>query len=92
MLHDWDDERALSILGQCHRAMAEGARLLVAEMVIAPGNDPFLGKLLDVHLLVVGGQERTEPEFRALFERAGFRLSRIIPTSSPMRIVEGLRL
>ena len=66
------------------------SKLLVIESVIPPGNTPFLGKFLDLHMLLIpGGKERTENEYRALFERAGFELARIVPTGTEVSIVEG---
>jgi len=52
VIHDWDDERAEAILRNCHRAMPEHGRLLVIELVLPPGNDPSLGKLFDLLMLV----------------------------------------
>ncbi len=96
IIHDWEDHRALAILRNCHRAMADNraatARLLLVEKVIPPGNDPFTGKLTDITmLLVTGGLERTEAEYRALLEAAGFALRRIVPTRSPASIMEAVR-
>ena len=68
IIHDWEDEKSLTILRNCHRAMPAHGRLLVVESVIPPGNEPFGGKFLDlVMLLIPGGKERTEDEYRALF-------------------------
>jgi O-methyltransferase domain/Dimerisation domain len=90
ILHNWDDERAVEILGNVRRAMGEGAKLLVVERVIPPGNGPMFGKLMDLTMLVVHGVvERSEEEFRRLFEAAGFRLTRIIPTTSDASVIEG---
>jgi hypothetical protein len=92
IIHDWDDERSLTILRNCHAAMPGGGKLLVVESVIPPGNEPFAGKFLDlVMLLIPGGKERTAEEYRALYEEAGFELSRIIPTNSELSVVEGIR-
>ena len=67
------------------------AKLLVIEMVIPPGNAPAFGKLLDMNMLVLpGGKERTEAEYRTLYQAAGFRLSRIVPTAMEVSIVEGV--
>jgi hypothetical protein len=89
ILHDWDDERAIHILRTVRRAMRDDATLLVMESVLAPGNEPHPGKLMDLDMLVMtGGRERTEDEFRAVFERAGFRLARVVPTHSPIAVVE----
>jgi hypothetical protein len=91
IIHDWDDDKALRILENIRRVITEHGRLLVVESVIPPGNDPFFGKLLDVNMLVVpGGQERTEEEYRTLFGKAGFRLSRIVPTQAEVSVIEGV--
>ncbi len=90
IIHDWDEEKCLTILRNCQRAMRPAGKLLVIESVIPPGNKPFHGKFLDlVMLLIPGGKERTEAEYRALFERAGFELTRIVPTGTEISIVEG---
>lgn len=94
IIHDWDDERAIAILKQCHQVMPANGKVLVAEQVIPPGNEPFMGKLLDLNMLVMtsGGRERTEAEYRVLFEKAGFQLTRIVPTQEDVSIVEGIRV
>jgi len=90
ILHDWDDRRATAILRNCRRAMRPDGRVLVIEMVIPEGNQPFFGKLLDLEMLsVAGGRERTEEEFRQLFAAAGFELTGIVPTAAPVSLVEG---
>jgi hypothetical protein len=92
IIHDWDDERAQRILESCRGAMGPTGRVLVLEMVIPPGDEPFFGKLLDLEMLVItpGGRERLAAEYQALLERAGLRLNRIIPTESPISIIEGV--
>ena len=93
IIHDWEDERALTILRNCHRAMTENGKLLVVEMVIPEGNAPSPGKFLDLEMLVfLRSFERTAAEYRALFERAGFKLTRIVPTASPYSVIEGVRI
>ncbi len=90
IIHDWDEEKCLRILRNCHRTMRPESKLLVIESVIPPGNEPFHGKFLDLHMLLIpGGKERTENEYRTLFERAGFDLTRIVPTGTEVSIVEG---
>jgi hypothetical protein len=91
IIHDWDDERSIVILRNCRRAMSETGRLLLVETVVPPGNEPSFAKFIDLNMLVMtGGRERTEAEYRALFEAAGFRLTRIVPTPSPMFVIEGV--
>ena len=90
IIHDWDDERALAILKNCREAMGPNGTLLLAEVVIPPGDTPSPGKFGDLQMMLIpGGQERTEAEYRALFEAAGFRLTRIVPTRSPLSVIEG---
>lgn len=92
ILHDWPDEQCRMILTNCRRAMKTESKLLVMEMIITPGNEPSVAKLLDVEMLVTtGGRERTEVEFRDLFDSSGLELSRIIPTRDETCIIEGSR-
>ena len=90
-LHDWDDERCAKILSNCHNAMSEKGKVLVVDAVIAAGNEPDRGKLLDIQMLIIGGRERTKQEFATLFRRAGLKLTRVLPTKCPLSIVEGVR-
>ncbi len=92
IIHDWDDEKSTIILKNIHRAMNENGRLLLVETVVPAGNQPDLSKFLDLNMMVMtGGRERTEAEFSALFDDAGFKLTRVIPTPSPVSIIEAVR-
>jgi O-methyltransferase domain/Dimerisation domain len=92
VIHDWDDERAVAILRSCHRAMANGGRVLIIEAVLPTGNEPHPGKVGDLQMLVItGGRERTEAEYRALLTTSGFRPTQVIPTASVVSAVEGIR-
>ena len=91
IIHDWDDERAITILKNIKDAMNPGGRVLVVESVIADGNGQDFGKLLDIEMLVSpGGKERTAAEYEDLFRRAGLRLTRIVPTKSPYSVIEAV--
>jgi hypothetical protein len=91
VIHNWDDTAAVAILRTCRQAMTEHTRLLLAERVVPLGDTPAEAKLFDINMLVVlGGQERTEAEYHALFQAAGFTLTRIIPTQSPLSLIEGM--
>ena len=92
IIHDWDDAACLQILAAIREAMAPGARVLIVEQVIPPGNTPFPGKLLDLNMLVMseGGKERTPGEYAILLSKAGLLLRRIVPTSSPVSVVEAV--
>jgi hypothetical protein len=90
IIHDWDDEKSTTILRNVRRAMGSGSKLLVVESVIEPGNEPSFAKLLDLTMLVLpGGQERTEEQYRRLFEGSGFRLAGITPTQAGVSVIEG---
>ncbi|HEU4368605.1 MAG TPA: methyltransferase [Methylomirabilota bacterium] len=88
IIHDWDDEAALKILGHCRRAIRADGRLLLFESVSKPPNEPDPNKFLDVWFIGGGGRERTEAEYRALLRRAGFALARAVPTGAPSAILE----
>jgi O-methyltransferase domain/Dimerisation domain len=89
IIHDWTEDQCLTILGNCRRAMHSRSRLLIIEMVLPAGDSPHPGKMLDMMMLVgPGGQERTEEEYGTLLGKAGFRLTRVVPTESPVSVVE----
>lgn len=89
VIHDWNDEHAVRILRNCRDAMKPSGRVLVAETIIPPGNDPSTIKLIDANMLVVtGGTERTEAEYAALFAAAGLRLERVVSTGSAISVLE----
>jgi len=91
IIHDWEDERATKILSNCRRAMKPGGKLLVVDRVIGPPNAPDPKKFFDVAMMLMpGGRERTEPEWKALYAASGFRLTRILPTPAPHSIIEGV--
>jgi SAM-dependent methyltransferase/DNA-binding HxlR family transcriptional regulator len=92
IVKDWDDEAAVRILTNCRRAMRPGGKILVAEQIVRPGAGVMVPtKLIDLQLMVVlSGQERTEDEYRKLFEAAGLQLAKIWPTRSLYSIMEGV--
>jgi hypothetical protein len=90
VLHDWGDEQCAKILGNCRAALSPGARILVIEMIVPPGNEPHPSKFMDLNMLVLnqGGMERTAGEFETLFHAAGLEISRVLPTRSPLSLIE----
>ena len=91
IVHDWDDAATVKILRACRAAIANTGRLLVVEPIIQAGNEPDPAKFSDLNMLVMlGGQERTADDFERLYAEAGFRLTDIIRTGSPMAIIEGV--
>jgi hypothetical protein len=90
VLHNWPDVEAARILQCCRRAMSQHARLLVADRIVPTGNAPSEAKLFDINMLVVvGGRERTEQEYRELLDSAGFALVQVIGTTSALSLIEG---
>jgi len=91
VLHDWDDDSAISILKNCRRAMGDSGKLLVIESLLPASNEASFASLLDLNMLVMsGGQERTEAEFVRLFNASGFCLTRVVPTLALVSIIEGI--
>ena len=81
VLHDWDDDACVAVLKNVRRAMGDGARLLVMDVLSEPNDGTGFGPLLDVHMLVAcsGGRERGREEMRKLLEASGFTLERVYP-------------
>jgi len=95
VIHDWDDERARTILANCRRVVPPNGRLLLVEGVYPPridGSPESRGAAAnDVNMLVsTGGRQRSEAEFRSLYSAAGFRLTRIVPTPARASVIEGV--
>lgn len=81
VIHDWNDEAALKILKNCRRAIRPDGTLLLLETVLTPASDPGRA-LMDVLMMVLtGGRERTESEFRSLLREACFSLTQVISTA-----------
>ena len=92
IIHDWNDEQSIAIMKNCHRALSANGKLILVEAVVPPGDEMHFAKFIDLNMLVMtGGRERTEEEFRQLYETAGFRLTRVVPTESPFSVIEGVR-
>ena len=90
-IHNWDEASCVRILANCRRAMLPHGRLLIVEAVVSAGDGPDPAKILDLAMLVVpGGQERSEDEYRVLLEKAGFRLTRVVPTRTSASIIEAI--
>ncbi len=90
VIHDWDDKDAAAILTAVAEAgQPAGATVLLLEWVMPDGPEPHGAKWLDVMMLATtGGRERTRAGYEALLDSAGIDLVTIIPTASPMSIIE----
>jgi len=91
IIHDWDDERAITILKNCRKQMPSKGKIILVDSVVPDTDEPHFSKFIDLNMLVMtGGKERTAKEFEELFAAAGFRLLRVIPTDLPTSIIEGV--
>jgi O-methyltransferase domain/Dimerisation domain len=95
VIHDWDDARAVTILSTCRRAMHPDAKLVIIEGVyparIDQSEESRGAAANDVNMLVcTGGRQRSEAEFRTLYRTAGLRLTQIVPTAMPVKLIEGV--
>ena len=89
IIHDWDDQKAITILRNCRNEMRSNGKLILVDCVVPETNEPHFSKFIDLNMLVMtGGKERTAREFEELLADAGFKLLRVIPTDVPTSIVE----
>ena len=93
IIHDWDDDKAATIIKNCGKNLEAGGKVILVETVLPIGNEPHMGKWIDIEMFMLpGGRERTQEEFRELFDRAGFKLNKIVPTQSPLCVVESEKI
>lgn len=93
VLHDWDDERAKKILGVCRAAMKPGTRLVISELIVEADADHY-GVMVDVHMMVVcsEGRERGRADFERLLRATGFRMQRVLFTSTGQGVIEAIAI
>jgi hypothetical protein len=92
VIHDWDDEKAIAILKVARRVIAPHGRLILLETMLRPDGSVVYPVLSDLNMLVItGGCERTEAEYRAIYRAAGFELTQTVATQSPTgtTVIEG---
>jgi SAM-dependent methyltransferase len=93
VLHNWNDERCVRILENCRRVMPADARLVLVEWVKPPragvtAMDQAIART-DLNMLVgLGGRERSQAEFDALLEAAGFEAAGFYPTATELWVIE----
>jgi hypothetical protein len=89
VLHDWPDDQARSILANIAAAGGRGARLLLVEFVVPPGDSPHMSKISDLNMLAMtGGKERTEAEWREFLTAAGFADIVVHHTGTPFSVIQ----
>ncbi|NEO98612.1 MAG: methyltransferase [Symploca sp. SIO2E9] len=92
IVHDWGDENCIRFLKNIHQSIAKEGKLLIVEMVVPLANEPHFGKLMDICMMIMyrAGKERTVDEYHELLAAAGFKMTRIIPTASPISVIEAV--
>jgi ubiquinone/menaquinone biosynthesis C-methylase UbiE len=91
VLHNWDDQQALNILGNCRAAMDPGQRLLVSDFLNECESISTLVPFMDMAgMMIYSGRERTSDAMAHLFSKSGFRLIRVIPVPACQAIFEGI--
>jgi len=87
ILHDWPDDKAAIILANCRKAIKDDGTLLIRDNVLSDGD--VQGSTLDVTMLIMtGGEERTESEWKNLLQSAGFALTRVYKKEGQFDLIE----
>lgn len=93
ILHDWGDEDCVKILKKCKEAVPEeGGKVIIVDIVLDPKSSHPLTHMrmcmdLDM-LLMTGGKERTEEEWKNLIQSAGYRGYKIKHISAVQSVIE----
>lgn len=91
IIHDWNDELSIKIFKNIRQVIPPNGKLLLFEAVVPDSSEPHFSKFMDLIMLTMtGGRERTAAEYGALVEKAGFKMTRVVPTDSFMSIVESV--
>jgi len=93
ILHDWDDETCLKILGNIVDVMKSAAKIFIGEFGPVPGpNEPHLSKFFDLHMMInLHGKERTMAEWEYLLKRAGLKVAALHQSFGPLSVIEVTR-
>jgi hypothetical protein len=88
IIHDWNDEQAITILSNIRQAMPEKAEVLIVDIVLLPnGEKPYADAMDLLMLTMVGGKERTFDEFKSIAELSGFEIVQVIDTSTEFSVL-----
>jgi O-methyltransferase domain len=91
VVHDRNDDCALTVLRRCRSAMASEGKILIVDMIVPETISASFSTLLDLNMMVMtGGRERTKAEFSNLLNAADYRLTRIIPTMATQSVIEAV--
>ena len=87
ILHDWPDDKAAAILANCRKAIKDDGTLLIRDSVIS--DNDVLGSAMDITMMIMtGGEERTETEWKSLLQSAGFSLTRVHKKEGHLDLIE----
>ncbi len=88
VIHDWNDDYALKILKNCYAALPQEGYLYLVELITPDNPETDFGVLLNLNMLVItGGKERTEQEYKDLVTKGGFEWVNVIPTPSIVSLI-----
>jgi C-methyltransferase len=91
IIHDWADEKALQILRNVRTAAGPQSTVLLIEMVVRENGRDGPENWVDLEMLLnLGSRERSADEYRNLLRQGGFRMTRVVPTASPLCVVEAV--
>lgn len=91
ILHDFKEPDCLALLKNVREAIAPDGKMLVIEYVLNGNNERHIGNIIDLWLLLLlGAKERTLPQYSELFAKAGLKVTRTVPTTSPVSIIEAV--
>ena len=89
ILHDWPDNKVATILGNCRKAIKEDGTLLIRDNVLSDRAERPDATQLDLTMLIMtGGMERTESEWRSLLQSSGFALARVYKKEGHLDLIE----
>jgi hypothetical protein len=96
VIHDWPDDKSVAILKNCCAAIAARGKLLLIERLMPEKMDDTAVHrqvaMMDINMMVMpGGRERTESEFKLLLESAGFAHTSTRALSAGYVIIEAVR-
>ena len=89
IVHDWQEEDILRILGRCRDALRPGGTLLIGESLIKDSDEITLPIRLDLAMMTFyNGAERTEQEYRELLGKCGFEVFAVTEITPALSILE----
>jgi demethylspheroidene O-methyltransferase len=87
VVHDHDDDAAMTLLRAVHRALPPQGTLLLAEpMMGTPGAEPVGDAYFGFYLLAMGrGRPRTPRDLQQMLDCAGFAETQVLKTRQPLQ-------